>query len=195
MQSVASICFLVTFVLTTFLSACSSVRALFISGFATIRIQWNIKRPVEERANPKRFEFFTSYLCCTVIPYLIYVFYPKMIFFFMIDSISRYLIFYNRLILVLGLLTLERTLAGVPDLRRKWRDFIGKESLVLLEVSSMAFGVEVTKRPEAEMGGVADLELLELFSQLFSFVCSMILAGDFTSIFGSELQRSYFLNL
>ena len=59
----------------------------------------------------------------------------------------------------------------------------------------MAFGVEVTKRPEAEMGGVADLELLELFSQLFSFVCSMILAGDFTSIFGSELQRSYFLNL
>ena len=50
----------------------------------------------------------------------------------------------------------------------------------------MAFGVEVTKRPEAEMGGVAELELLELFSQLFSFVCSMILAGDFTSIFGSE---------
>ena len=31
-----------------------------------------------------------------------------------------YLIFYNRYLkLVLGLLTLERTLAGVPDLRRK----------------------------------------------------------------------------
>ena len=79
-------------------------------------------------------------------------------------------------------LTLERMLAGVPDLRLKWTDLVGIESLVLV---SLSFEFPA-KSPEAEMGnggGVADLELLELFSQLFS---SMIRAGDFISILGNE---------
>lgn len=71
-------------------------------------------------------------------------------------------------------------LAGVPDLLRKCVNF-KDESMVLGESMSTEdkTPLEAAIMADAETGGVADLELLELSPQLFSSI--MTRAGDFRS--------------